>query len=157
MRSSGSVLFPTLAQALFVNPLAPRLFARLARRPGATGRFLYRSTGSRIDAEGVRCYERLFATSAHCAGATAMMANWDLAGLKRDLPRLRTPVLLIHGSADSAIPPGSARSAAALLADARLEPIPGLGHLLHEERPAIVSALIRDFADSTHQGARGMR
>jgi magnesium chelatase accessory protein len=130
---------------MFVNPFAPHLFARLARTPGETARFLYRSTGSRIDAEGLRCYESLFATSGHCAGAIAMMAEWDLPAFARDLPRLRTPLLLLHGTADAAIPPSSAREAAALVADGRLETLVGLGHLAHEERPDEVVAIIRRF------------
>ena len=138
-------LFPTLARALFVNPLAPHVFARLARTPGETARFLERSTGSRIDAEGVRCYARLFATSAHCAGAIGMMADWDLAALRRDLPRLETALLLIHGAADAAIPPSNARDAAALVGNGRLEMLAGLGHLAHEERPAEIAAMVDAF------------
>ena len=141
----GAKLFPTLARMLFVNPFAPHLFARLARTPGETARFLARSTGSTIDAEGVRCYERLFATPGHCAGAITMMADWDLESLKRDLPRLDVPSLLLHGDGDAAIPPGNAQGAAAMIAGARVTPLAGLGHLAHEERPVEVAALIRDF------------
>jgi magnesium chelatase accessory protein len=54
-------LFQGLARALVLNPLVPRLFAASARTSGDTGRFLIRSTGSHIDAEGVRCYALLLA------------------------------------------------------------------------------------------------
>ena len=139
-------LFPSLARLLFVNPLAPHFFAGLARTNGETARFLLRSTGSRIDSAGVGFYERLFATSAHCSGAITMMADWDLESLKRDLPRLQTPLLLVHGEADAAIPLSSAREAAALVGVGRLHPLAGLGHLAHEERPEEVAEIIRDFA-----------
>ena len=142
----ASRLFPALAKALFVNPLAPHIFARIARQSGETGRFLMRSTGSRIDPAGVRCYERLFATPGHCAGAIGMMANWDLATFERDLPRLSVPLRLLHGEADTAIPIANARAAAAKVPDRLLLPLPGLGHLAHEERPDEVAALIRQFA-----------
>lgn len=142
----ASRLFPALARALFVNPLAPHIFARIARQTGETGRFLLRSTGSRIDAAGVRCYERLFATPGHCAGAIGMMANWDLPRLERDLPRLAVPLRLVHGEADAAIPIANARAAAARVPDGQLLPLPGLGHLAHEERPDDVAALIRRLA-----------
>lgn len=141
----GAKLFPTLARLLFVNPFAPHLFARLARTPGETGRFLARSTGSKIDAEGVRCYEALFATPGQCAGAVTMMADWDLESLKRDLPRLKPPLLLIHGDADAAIPPANAREAAAMVGGATVSMLKGLGHLAHEEQPGEVAALIRGF------------
>lgn len=139
-------LFPTLARMLFVNPFAPHIFAGIARS-GQTASFLARSTGSRIDAAGVDFYARLFATPAQCAGAITMMADWDLAGLKRDLSRLATPLLLIHGEADSAIPARNAREAAALAPDAEVVLLPGLGHLAHEERPGEVASLIRRFVE----------
>lgn len=146
----GAKLFPGLARLLFVNPFAPSLFARMARRPGEVERFLPKSTGSRIDRTGVDCYARLFGTPAHCAGAITMMADWDLESLSRDLPRLSVPLLLIHGDRDSAIPVESARQAAALVPDGRLQVLPGLGHLAHEEQPQKVAALIADFASRGH-------
>lgn len=143
----GARLFPTLARLLFVNPLAPHLFARMARTSGETARFLARSTGSHIDAEGVRGYERLFATPGHCAGAITMMADWDLESLKRDLPRLAAPLLLIHGDADAAIPTANAREAAAMVAGTEMVSLAGVGHLAHEERPREVAALIGGFLE----------
>lgn len=139
-------LFPTLARMLFVNPFAPHIFAGIARQSGEAGRFLARSTGSRIDAAGAAFYGRLFATPGHCAGAITMMANWDLDALARDLPRLALPVLLVHGEGDAAIPTDSVRAAAALIPGAAVDLLPGLGHLAHEEAPADVAARIVDFA-----------
>ena len=141
-------LFPALAKALFVNPLAPRIFSRMARMPGETGRFLQRATASRIDPEGVRCYAALLATSEHCGGALAMMANWDLAALAALLPTIASPVLLVHGGNDAAIPLASVRQAVALLASSELEVLDGLGHLAHEERPDLaVTAITRCAVD----------
>lgn len=139
-------IFPSLAKLLFVNPFAPHLFARMARGSGETARFLARSTGSRIDADGIACYERLFATPGHCAGAITMMADWDLPALKRDLPRLDTPLLLVHGDKDAAIPIANAREAATLT-NVKLVALPGLGHLAHEERPQEIAAIIGRFAE----------
>ena len=139
-------LFPALAKALFINPFAPRIFAQMARVPGEAGRFLARSTGSTIDAEGVALYERLLANAGHVGGALAMMANWDLDALKADLPRLHIPLLLVHGEQDAAIPLASARDAASLVGNGRLTSLPGLGHLAHEERPEEVANIIRRFA-----------
>ncbi|MDO6416204.1 alpha/beta fold hydrolase [Sphingomonas sp. BIUV-7] len=141
----AATLFPTLARLLFVNPFAPHIFARIARTNGETARFLARSTGSRIDPAGVGYYETLLGNSAHCAGALAMMADWDLPALKRDLPRLNTPLLLIHGDADAAIPLSNAREAVTLIDGARLVALPGLGHLAHEEKPDEIAAIIDMF------------
>lgn len=139
-------LFPAMARMLFVNPFAPHLMAGMARRSGETGRFLLRSTGSRIDAAGVGFYERLMTNSKHVEGAITMMANWDLEALKRDLPRVQVPLLLVHGEGDGAIPLSAAREATALIPWATLVPLAGLGHLAHEERPDEVADLIRTFA-----------
>lgn len=139
-------LFPALARLLFVNPVMPHVVAGIARRPGETGRFLERATGSRIDAKGVALYGRLFARPGHVAGAMRMMADWQLEPLAEALPGLAVPLLLIHGTADTAIPTGSVRRSAAAVPRARLELLPGLGHLAHEERPALVAALIERFA-----------
>jgi magnesium chelatase accessory protein len=139
-------LFPTLARLLFLNPFAPHIFAGIARRTGETRRFLARTTGSQIDDAGADLYGRLFARPGHCAGATRMMADWDLEPLVAALPRLPVPLLLIHGAADAAIPTESVRRSAAAVAGARLEMLPGLGHLAHEESPEPVAASIDRFA-----------
>lgn len=139
-------LFPTLARMLFVNPFAPHIFAGIARQAGEAGRFLARSTGSNVDAAGADLYGRLFATPGHCAGAITMMADWDLDTLNADLPRLTSPLLLVHGDRDAAIPASSARAAAALVPGATVDVLPGLGHLAHEEAPDRVTARIIAFA-----------
>ena len=141
-------LFPTLARLLFVNPFAPHIFAAMARQPGEAGRFLRRSTGSRIDAAGADYYQRLFATASHCAGAITMMADWDLDTLERDLPKLAVPLLLIHGEGDAMIPFSAVREAAARVPGARVEMLATLGHLAHEEDAARIAAAIGQFADA---------
>jgi len=143
----AGVLFPTLARMAFVNPLAPHLFARMARISGETARFLARSTGSRIDAQAIACYESLFATPGHCSGAITMMADWDLAGLRRDLARLDCPLLLIHGADDAAIPLADAQKVTTIVRAARLVALPDLGHLAHEENPQDIATLITAFAE----------
>jgi magnesium chelatase accessory protein len=141
---ASAPLLSGLARLLFVNPLVPSLFARVARVEGQTERFLVRSTGSRIDGRGVDLYGRLFASPDHCAGAIEMMADWDLAGLVRQLPTLPVPMHIAHGDRDSAILPDDARRAAAL-AKAEFTLLSGLGHLAHEERPKMAAEMIADM------------
>ena len=142
----AQALFPAMAKLLFVNPLAPHLFAQVARRPGAVGSFLVRSTGSHLDAAGVAAYARYFSNARHCAGALGMMADWDLVPLKRDLPLLKLPVLVLHGDRDAAIPVSAAREAAALMPAATVEIVARAGHLLHEEHPVATAERILRFA-----------
>jgi magnesium chelatase accessory protein len=135
-------LFQGLARALVLNPLVPRLFAASARTSGDTGRLLVRSTGSHIDADGVRCYAMLLGNAHHCRGALEMMAGWDLAGLQRDLPEVDARVRLIHGAKDAAVPTRSVEQAARLMPRAELSVLAGLGHLAHEERADRVAEAI---------------
>ncbi len=132
-------LFQGLARALVLNPLVPRLFAASTRGAGDTERFLVRSTGSQIDAAGLRCYGMLLGNSHHCRGALEMMAGWDLAALQRELPHVDVPVRLIHGAKDAAVPTSAAEQAARLLPHAELAVLAGLGHLAHEERADLVA------------------
>ena len=64
MRGAG--LFGPLARLLFLNPLAPRIFAWRAEDVQATRRLL-KGTGSQIDEAGVELYARLFRRSGHVA------------------------------------------------------------------------------------------
>jgi len=139
-------LFPAMARALFVNPFAAMIFAKMADDVGTVERFLVRATGSKIDDRGVRLYHRLFSNAEHCAGALAMMAAWDLERLAQALPRTSVPVLLIHGAGDAAVPVSAARRAAAAIPGAALDLRDGLGHLLHEENPAAMARIITQFA-----------
>lgn len=143
-------IFSAMAGLLLANPLAPRLLAQTARSTGHIERFLGRSTGSAIDRRGIELYQRLFRSADHCRGAIAMMANWDLATLARALPRLAVPLHVAHGDRDSAIPVATARDAAGRVPHGSFELLPGLGHLAHEERPALAIDIINRIAD--HQG-----
>lgn len=138
-------IFPVVAKALFVNPLVPRVFTGSIDLVGGAERFLWRSTHSRIDREGLACYRTLLKHPGHAGGALAMMANWDLPALRERMSDVRNPVLLVHGANDPAIPPDWARDAASWLPDARLELLPGLGHLAHEEAPGKAAAHIAAF------------
>ncbi|MBI1402583.1 MAG: alpha/beta fold hydrolase [Porphyrobacter sp.] len=138
-------IFPAIAKALFVNPLVPRLFAGTIDLAGGTRRFMWRSTGSRIDAAGMACYRTLLKNPEHAGGGLAMMANWDLPSLRERMGEVRNPLLLVHGARDPAIPLEWARDAAGWLPDARLDVLAGLGHLAHEEAPEKAAALIAAF------------
>ena len=137
--------FSPLAKLLALNPVVPRLFSWRAGEPAAVQR-LIDGTGSKLDAEGIALYARLVRSPGHVAGALAMMANWDLAPLVRELPRLRPRVLLLTGSADRTLPPSTAQRVPALVPTARMQALPGLGHLAHEEQPQQVAAIVLQWA-----------
>lgn len=134
-------LFPGMAKLIFLNPLAPRLFALRAGDRSVVDR-LIRSTGSRPEATQVEGYARLIRTPGHVAGALGMMANWDLEPLQGELRRLATPLLLVACENDLAIPPSVADTVARMAPDAQVVHVPHLGHLGHEEDAALFAGLI---------------
>jgi magnesium chelatase accessory protein len=131
--------FLPLARVLASNSLVPPAFAAWARLPSMARRLLD-STGSRIDAEGERCYAHLMANATHAAGALRLMASWDLQPLADDLARWRPPLLLIAGADDRTLPASHSQRVQALVGDAssRCVVLPRLGHLAHEEDAAAV-------------------
>lgn len=139
-------IFPAVAKLLFVNPFVPRVFSRMATFNGEAKRFLFRATGSRIDAKGLACYEALLANPRHTKGALAMMANWDLPTLKTRMQEIANPVQLVHSDLDAAIPLKWAQEAHGWLPRSELEVLEGLGHLAHEEAPERVFESIIRFA-----------
>ena len=73
-----------------------------------------------------------------------MMSRWDLRPLARDLAQWRTPLAMIVGANDRAVPPHDARRVLALIPPGcarSLETVRGTGHLVHEEQPAEVARL----------------
>lgn len=141
----GASLFSPLAKLLFLNPLAPKLFALRALSGQATRRLL-EGTGSRIDQRGVELYERLFRKSGHVAGALGMMANWDLGPMARQMARLAAPLVLVSAAHDRAVPPDDAATIAASAGSARVHALDFGGHLVHEEEPERIAALIKNLA-----------
>jgi magnesium chelatase accessory protein len=138
----AGVIFPPLAKWMAANPWLPRLFAWSAAIDRDAAARLIAGMGSKLDRRGLDLYARLLATPGHCAGALAMMANWRLEPLLADLPRLAPPCLFILGANDRAISPTDAQRIAAGMPHARVEVLPGLGHLAHEEAPDRVARLI---------------
>ncbi|MES2783728.1 MAG: alpha/beta fold hydrolase BchO, partial [Pseudomonadota bacterium] len=140
-------IFPSLAKMLFTNPFVSIIFSRMAQAPGQTAKFLARSTGSQIDAEGAKSYTRLFSKSGHCDGAIRMMANWRLEALGARLGEISTPVLLVHPAKDAAIPKSAVTDAARLMPHVTVVDMPGLGHLAHEEEPEQAAKIVTEFVE----------
>jgi len=74
-----------------------------------------------------------------------MMAHWGLDGLIRMLNEVQNETLFITGGKDKAVPLDVAVDAAQKMANARVENLPDLGHLVHEEAPEQVVDLITKF------------
>jgi len=138
-------IFSPLARLLVGLPGLPQLFAWRAKDDAMVARML-EGTGFRIGAAGVALYGRTIRGPGHAAAALGMMAQRDLRPLLADLPRLAVPLLLVVGGGDRAVPPAQAERVRALVPEATLLTLPGLGHLAHEERPDETAALVLGFA-----------
>jgi magnesium chelatase accessory protein len=146
--------FGPAARFLASSTITAKAFTFFAGSHPSVERML-RSTGSRIDTEGQRLYARLVSSAGHVHGALALMANWDLRPLAAELPKLRTPVILVTGSRDGMVPPSEAYRVRALLPSAELMPLRGLGHLAHEEQPDEIAALIERIVPYRSASGRG--
>lgn len=73
---------------------------------------------------------------------TAILARPDS---RPGLSAITVPTLVAVGSGDQLTPPAQAREIAGLIAAARLEILPGCGHLPPLEAPARVTRLLRDW------------
>jgi len=138
-------IFSSLSKLLFLNPFSPRLFAYAARDRSRVVKLIH-DTGSRISTRGVDLYARLLRSPGHIAGALGMMAHWDLTNFERDLKALQTPLVLVVGAEDRAIPPSDADRVKALVPAASVVRLPGLGHLAHEEHPEEILQIIMRVA-----------
>lgn len=143
-------LFPPTAKLMALNPWSGRWFSRQAAKPGRVRR-LIEGTGSRLGEPGIALYQRLLEAPAHVNGVLGMMASWQLGSLARRLPQLCGPVFIQVGSNDLAIPGMLVKQACALMPQAELVSLAGLGHLAHEEDPARTCQLILEWI---HQKSR---
>jgi len=138
----AGMLFAPLARLFAGVPLMPRLIARGVANPIRVSRVI-ESTGSRLNAEGTDLYVRLLRDADHVAGTLEMLSQWDLNSFARDLPNVPTPLTLLVGDKDRAVPPAQAHELQALLPSATIQWLPGLGHLAHEEAPRLIVEKIR--------------
>jgi magnesium chelatase accessory protein len=149
------LLFPPVARMMAATPLASHLFSRRSWDRAAVEK-LIGGTGSALDAQGLALYGALVRDARHAAGALGMMAHWDLRPLGPDLTRLHTPLALIVGASDKAVPPHDARRVRGMLpasTPCSLDVVHGAGHLVHEERPAEVARLLLAALREVHGGA----
>ncbi len=152
--------FAPIARLFATLPIMTTMFAWRAKDPRVIDDIL-KQTGSKLDAEGIALYRMLAGNGEHISAALGMMANWDLHSLERDLAGLKTPLFLVTGLKDEMVRPSVSREVSERLPSAKLLPLPGLGHLAHEEDPARFADLIGTIAQGrmpqVPERARGRR
>ncbi|MEO0816592.1 MAG: alpha/beta fold hydrolase BchO [Pseudomonadota bacterium] len=134
-------LAPGIAKTLTFGGVAANIFANAARDRRRVERLL-EQTGGAPAASYVDHYQRLLQCSAHVSSTLAMMANWDLSGIERDLAGLSAPISFLAGTQDQAISPAEAPRLAKLANAGTAMKLPGLGHLAHEQdAPGVMAAI----------------
>jgi len=139
---------PAVAKLASRSAWLPAWVTRHAAQPRALDH-LIASTGSRLDDAGVAHYRALLKQPEHVRGVLDMLASWRLDELQTRLPTLRVPLWLAAGLGDRTVAPVQSLELARRLPAARFHPLPGLGHLAHEEAPQTVNALLLALRDQT--------
>lgn len=143
---------PAVARMASRSVLLPDWVTRHAAQPRALGH-LIASTGSRLDDAGVAHYRDLLRQPDHVRGVLDMLAHWRLEDLQARLPQLRLPLWLAAGLGDRTLAPVRSLELARRLKGARFVPLPGLGHLAHEEAPDAIVDLLRALGEAVLAGA----
>jgi pimeloyl-ACP methyl ester carboxylesterase len=83
-----------------------------------------------------------------CSEETRVLASRALVSLdiSEAITRIDIPTLVIGGTADVLTPPAEARRIAKRIPNARLELVPGAGHMLMLEQTELIDRLIVEFA-----------
>ena len=139
---------PTVARLASRASWLPGWVARHASQPRALDH-LIASTGSCIESDGVAHYRELLRQPDHVRGVLDMLAAWRLEELQARLPELRVPLWLAAGLADHTVAPVQSLELARRLKGASFHPLPGLGHLAHEEAPGVIHGLLLGLEGQT--------
>jgi magnesium chelatase accessory protein len=145
---AARLLLAPAARFLADSPFMLRLISQRASNPANVARVIA-GTGSTLDAAGIELYVRLVSNPKHLAGVLRMMSNWDLHSFERELPRLTTPLALMVGENDLTVPMCQALKAKQSVKNATVFTLPRLGHLAHEEQPALVAQEILRICRAT--------
>ena len=137
----AALLFPIAAHVLALNPITIFAVSTGAKDRSRIER-LMRSTGSNIPQSSLDRYGDLFTAPGHVAGMLAMMANWNLAPLLRQMFQLTPQLTLVIGARDKAVPPDRQANVAKYAPRVQVLELANLGHLAHEEDPAAVAAVV---------------
>ena len=143
----ASWAFPVIAKFISLNPFVPNMLAGLGRNPLRVEK-LMRETGSLLTETQLSRYKALFQDRDHVEGALLMMSQWNLERLLLNLSLLKTPTLLLTGTADGTVAPSVSRNISDKMAHASVAELPKLGHLAHEEQPNLIFQKIKAFIDA---------
>lgn len=129
-------------------PPRPRLTLRVAKKLNAA-RLLPESVVDRLRRSGGSADYN--AAQGVMRGVLVRVVGEDY---REDLARITTPVHMVWGELDDAASPAGARMAADLLADVRLDVVPGAGHLIEGDLERALREKLRDVSGTSAGTAR---
>ncbi|MEM1263337.1 MAG: alpha/beta fold hydrolase BchO [Pseudomonadota bacterium] len=144
-------LFAPLAGVLAGSRWVTQFVASRAADADRVDRMI-RSTGSRLDAAGLRAYQQTLSSPKRVAATLTMMAKWRIEPLFRALKQLTTPLHLIVGKRDAAVTPWQSDRVIKECPVAFKTEIDDVGHLMHEEAPRRIADVI--VADIDPRGCK---
>ncbi|MFD5175679.1 alpha/beta fold hydrolase [Nocardia sp. NPDC058379] len=131
---------------LFTTPLLGELATELTTRSFYAENIRATFAHPRlVTDEIVDAYYLPFARPANRAGFLALWRNLDYRVTDAGLHRITAPTLVLWGGADTWLPATQAGALAARIPDATAHVLPGCGHALHEDCPALAVPLLSDF------------
>ncbi|MEV7594834.1 alpha/beta fold hydrolase [Streptomyces sp. NPDC090085] len=128
-----------------VKMMGSAVFSRALRVPWLGRRLLGSTTGAAVDAVVRDVNRQMFAAAVPRVRAEFFRCTrgWDVRGA---LASVVVPAVVLHGEADKVIDVALARVMAEALPQARLETVPGAGHMLPLERPLLAVGAVAELA-----------
>ena len=97
------------------------------------------------DCEHIKRWGRQIIDRSEQAAAIALYLAAGSVDLRRDLPHIRQPTLIIHGEADVIVPIAAAEMLAQTLSNAKLVTLPAAGHVPTLTQPNTIATAISNF------------
>ncbi len=117
--------------------------AAWAAQQGGVVKSMLASSGATLTPDQLERYAHLFAMPAHCAAALGMMNKWNLPALVRDSVALGVPFTAYAGANDRWVPERELARHLERIPTSTHVSVPGVGHLLPEEAPAVAIAAVQ--------------
>lgn len=145
------------ARPLFRIPLLGRLLARTIyfyalAGPSAAARMIAAAYGERIEDVSVEMREEMLRplqVRGSADSALGLALSYDARPFMHDLEPIRSPVLVVAGARDAAVPLSSVRNVYERLPNAEMVILPRAGHLVQEDEPERFNNLVLDFLSRT--------
>lgn len=137
-------LFSTAAQVMAATRLSAIVLSGLAQNRARVERLL-KNTGSNVPQAQLNYYHALFKDPEHVGGVLQFMADWNIKPFLKRLPHVARPVHFLSSAGDKTIPPSLSASWYNKLANGTRTSVPRHGHLVHEEAPSEIAAIIHQM------------